>query len=166
LLEALRQLPGELDWGLVIIGDGPLRQELEQQAGALGLSPRLRFLGTRHDVPELLRAVDLLALYSHKEGFANVILEALATGLPCVVSDVGGNAEAIEDGCCGYVIPPGEPGLLAERLAVLLADASLRERMGRAARERSLRFSLDTMVRETERLYLELATRRGVLDGG
>jgi glycosyltransferase involved in cell wall biosynthesis len=120
-----------------------------------GLGSRVRFLGSRDDVPRLLRACDVAALASEKEGFSNVVLESLAAGLPVVATDVGGNAEAIEEGESGYLVPRGDMRAFAERLARLIADPALRGRMAQRARQRARAFSLEEMIRKTELLYLE-----------
>ena len=134
----------------VLAGDGPLREELESRAGAVGLSDRVRFLGHRDDVALVMDALDLLLITSDREGMAGAMLEALSRGVPVVSTDVSGAREGLEAG-------PGSeaPGLITGHethqitaaVARLLGDAALRATMGRAARERYReRFSFDRML--------------------
>ncbi|MHB1024885.1 MAG: glycosyltransferase [Desulfobacteria bacterium] len=117
-----------------------------------------RFLGSRTDVPDLLRASDLFVHPSREEGFSNAILEAMAAGLPVVACDVGGNPEAVVDGETGCLVPPRTAAAFASAVAELLADPEKRKAMGEAGRLRATgRFSLDRMVGEMESLYESLA---------
>lgn len=141
---------------LLIAGEGPQHAELHSLAGELGAN--VRFLGARDDMPDLMNASDGLLLSSVVEGLPMVLLEAAATGLPCVATDAGGVREAVLDGHTGYVVRPADPAAFAEamaRLAQLPAEA--RQRMADAAREHALaRFDLAVVVEQWERLYLEL----------
>ena len=120
-----------------------------------------RFLGSRTDVPDLLRASDLFVHPSREEGFSNAILEAMAAGLPVVACDVGGNPEAVVDGETGRLVPPRNAAAFASAVAELLADPEKRKTMGEAGRLRATgRFSLDRMVGEMESLYESLARGR------
>ncbi len=160
LLEAVAALPPDLPpWRLLVVGDGPERAALEAQVAETRLRDRVLFLGQRDDVPRVLRACDIAALASAKEGFSNAVLEGLAAGLPVVATDVGGNAEAITDGADGHLVPAGDMAALGERLVRLIADPDARARMGSAARVTARRFSLETMVEQTERLYLDCLAR-------
>lgn len=147
---------------LLLVGrDAGARAALEAQAARLGLSASMSFLGERGDVPDLLAASDIGVLASHEEGFSNAVLEGMAAGLPMVVSDVGGNAEAVTDGECGHVVPARAPAALAQALADLIGDAGRRQTMGEAARRRvAASFSLDACVAAYESLYEELWDRR------
>jgi len=147
---------------LLLVGrDAGARAALEAQAARLGLSASVRFLGERGDVPDLLVASDIGVLASHEEGFSNAVLEGMAAGLPMVVSDVGGNAEAVTDGECGHVVPARAPAVLAQALADLIGDVGRRQAMGEAARRRvAASFSLDACVAAYEALYEELWERR------
>ncbi len=148
------------DLTLLLVGDGPLRRDLEEKAGGLGLRGRVVFAGRRHDIPRLLALADFSVLPSFREGFSNVIVESLAAGLPLVVTDVGGNAEAVRDGVEGLVIrDPRDTGALAAAMERLASDSELRQTFGENARQRAEDFSLDTMARHTEQLYLELSER-------
>jgi len=123
-----------------------------------GIEGSVRFLGSRADVPNLLRASDLFVHPSREEGFSNAILEAMAAGLPVVACDVGGNPEAVVDGETGRLVPPRDPERFACGMVELIADESKRKIFGEAGQRRaSERFSLDRMVGEMESLYESLA---------
>lgn len=142
---------------LLVGRDAGMRAELEKLATQLGITANVRFLGERADVPELLKIFDIQVLPSYEEGFSNAILEGMASGNPMVVTDVGGNAEAVVDGECGFVVPPRDPKALEEAIATLLTDEGLALRMGEAARRRvEKHFRVEDMVRKIEAMYLEL----------
>jgi len=139
---------------LWIAGDGPRRAELEARRDALGLGGRVRFLGARGDVGDLLEACDVFALPSVREGLSVTLLEAMRAGRPAVATAVGGNAEAVADGVTGTIVPTEDAPRLAGALGELIADGDRRRRLGRAARERwAALFTAERMVRETETLY-------------
>lgn len=129
---------------LLLAGDGPLREEVQQMAAPLG--PRVHLLGHRGDVPDLLRASDIFLQTSLSEGFSNSILQAMATRLPVVVTRVGGNPELV-DRDSGYLVETRKPEVIARHLSELVANAEARRRMGGAARRRVERYcSLPVMV--------------------
>jgi glycosyltransferase involved in cell wall biosynthesis len=121
--------------------------------------------GMRDDVRDLYHLATLHVMASHREGFSNVLLEAMAAGLPQVVTDVGGNREALGESGAGILLPPRRPELLGEALVELLADPGRLAAMAAAARARSLAFSADEQLRRTEALYLELARAKGLIGG-
>lgn len=126
-----------------------------------GIEGSVRFLGSRSDVPDLLRASDLFVHPSREEGLSNAILEAMAAGLPVVACDVGGNPEAVVDGETGRLVPSRNATALASAVEELLTDPGKRQTMGEAGRLRAAeRFSLDRMVGEMESLYESLARGR------
>jgi len=150
---------------LVIVGDGSRRTELEQQAQALGLVGAVRFAGAVPDARPLYFAADAFALCSRMEGMPVTLLEAMAAGLPSVVSDVGGVAEASDGGRAARVVPAGDPAAFAEAVTALERDRegarTLAERGARRALER---FGEDRMVEAYEVLYeraLRLAHQAG-----
>jgi len=141
----------------LLIGDGPLRESIRRKAEDLGLSNSVIFTGIRHDIPELLSALDVFVLPSLWEGMPNVILEAMATGNPVVATHVGGMPEEVEDSVTGLLVPPRDPEALAEAIIALLQDRERAETMGRAGRARVEKyFSVERMVHQTEALYEEL----------
>jgi glycosyltransferase involved in cell wall biosynthesis len=136
LVDAFAQLrAGHPGCRLVIIGGGPQQAALAQQVGALGLDEAVVLAGDRGDVPALLPAFDVFALSSDTEGYSVALLEAGASSLPCVVSDVGGNAEIVQSGVTGSVVSEPSPAAFAAAFWQLAADAGLRRGMGEAARK-------------------------------
>jgi glycosyltransferase involved in cell wall biosynthesis len=117
---------------LVIVGDGPLRRELEDRARAA--RERIRFFGARDDVPDILRALDVFALSSRWEGEPIALLEAMATGLPCVATAIAGVREVLGDGQLGMLVEVGSPQAMARAMRLLRADPGLRRRLGEAGR--------------------------------
>jgi glycosyltransferase involved in cell wall biosynthesis len=142
-------------WRLLVVGrDDGLGQALKAQAETAGIAANILWLGERRDVPDLLRLADIGLNTSHEEGFSNAVIEGLAAGLPMIVTDVGGNAEAVADGESGLVVPLRSPIALAEALTRLVADPAVRERMGVRARERAVRhFSLESCVSHYRAAY-------------
>ncbi len=131
---------------LVMAGDGEDAPMARALAAQLGIADRVHFLGPRNDIPPLMRDFDLYVSSSYKEGVPLVLLEAMASGLPCVATDVGGVADIVSRES-GVVVPPKAPDLLAQAMLRLVEDDRLRERMGRAALiEANRHFRFDTMV--------------------
>lgn len=155
LLRAMpRVMQAHPDTTLLIIGDGPLRADLERQASELGLGRSVRFLRTRDDVPELLAALDVVVLCSLSEGLSLTLLEQSAAGKPMVATDVGGNAEIIAGGQSGLLVPLGDDAALAGAICGLLADPERARALGQAARLRFVReFTLERMVSRYVALY-------------
>ncbi len=142
---------------LLIVGDGELRDELQRQAHDLGIADRVIFTGTRSDIPDLLATMDLFVLSSLWEGMPNVVLEAMAAGVPVLATAVGGTTEVIVDPTHGALIPPQDPAALATAIIQLLTDSEVRKRMGCAGRERVQEaFSMQRTVAATIALYEEL----------
>jgi glycosyltransferase involved in cell wall biosynthesis len=143
---------------LVIAGDGPLRGELQGLARDLRCAGSVRFVGRRDDVAAVLRAGDLFVLPSRYEGCSNSVLEAMATALPVIATDVGGTGELIEPNHTGWLVPPEHPHRLAETITAALLDRVARERVGRMAREAVLeRFTLAQMRDTYARFYRAVA---------
>lgn len=138
----------------LFVGDGPDREGVEARAAASPFATQFRFLGSRSDMKALYNAADVFLLSSFKEGFSNAVVEALACGRPCLVSDVGGNSEAITGESVGWVHGRGDEAALAGQIAEAAG-------MGRGAlnamsddcRRRAEQFSLDAMVRKTSEFY-------------
>jgi glycosyltransferase involved in cell wall biosynthesis len=124
----------------------------------MGIGESVRFLGSRTDVADILRASDLFVHPSREEGFSNAVLEAMSAGLPVVAFHVGGNPEAVVHGETGLLAPARDAGALADAMVELLSDGERRKRMGEAGRARAAeRFSMERMVAEMESLYESLA---------
>jgi len=158
LLDAMRQLLHSYPkLKLICLGEGQGEPELRALCETFGLAHCVRLVGYQQNVPEWLAAADINVLPSFYEGLPLTILEAMASGLPTVASNVGGIPEAIEDGVSGLLVPPGDARRLAEALSLLLRDAAARVRIGHAAHACVLRsFVLDQQVSSTEKMYLEL----------
>jgi sugar transferase (PEP-CTERM/EpsH1 system associated) len=139
---------------LVIIGDGPLHGELRALLEQENLLHLCWLPGSRDDIPALLRSLDLFVLPSLNEGISNTILEAMASGLPVVATDVGGNPELVVDGETGRLVPPADPAALAGAIEDYMAAPGKAAAVGRAARQHAERdFSLKAMVAAYTRLY-------------
>jgi glycosyltransferase involved in cell wall biosynthesis len=150
----------ERPFELALVGDGPTRGAVEEQVARAGLQDRVRFLGQRLDVPELLASSDIFALFSHWEGFPITILEAMRAGLPCVVSDVGGVREAVDESC-GCIVAPGDVTDFRHALEGLLSNANLRARMGAAARARyEKNYTVQSMLEKTIAVYRSVCSGR------
>lgn len=145
----------------LLIGDGRLRASMEKEATTRSLGGSVRFLGTRHDVPELLALSDLLVHPSLEEGFSNAIIEAMAAGRPVVATRVGGNPEAVEDGVTGLLVPARDSAGLAEAVLWLLDRPDTLRRFGEEGRRRAEAcFSMRRVIEQYEEIYRRLAERR------
>ncbi len=136
LLAALaRCAPTDPEHVVLIAGQGQLRQQLEQTAADLGVAGRVRFLGVRADVAQLMAAADALVLSSRHEGLPNVVMEAMAAGRPVVATRVGGTPELVQPDVSGLLVPPGDPGALAGAMShVMSTSEPQRHAMGAAGR--------------------------------
>ena len=140
----------------VLVGDGPLRPELESEASNLGLGASAIFTGDRQDMRAVLASIDVAVNTSDSESLSNVILEAMAAALPVVAYNVGGNSELLSDQR-GALIPSGDESSFAEAVTKLLADSGLRERLGRNALQFTQgNFGLDRVRQSYAELYLTL----------
>jgi glycosyltransferase involved in cell wall biosynthesis len=151
-----RELPSK--WRILVAGrDHDMRSELEALAKTLGVSHGICFLGQRSNIPALLSAADFGLLTSRQEGFSNVILEGMAAGRAMVVTDVGGNAEAVIHDETGFVVPPRSPKAIGDAIVTLARDPELRKRLGTAARKRvEAECSIDKCVKAHVDLYEEM----------
>lgn len=161
LIEALASImPRYPDVHVLLIGDGPLREELQLQVKRSDLEAHMHFLGSRHDVPELLAASDLFVLPSLWEGLAMALLEAMASGLPIVASQVSGTVQAIIPNQSGILVPPGDADSLARAIERLLDSPEQAQAMGEAARQRVAKaFSGQKQAKEHLALYHHLLQR-------
>jgi L-malate glycosyltransferase len=146
------------DVDLLLAGDGPLRADLERQVAEAGICSRVRFLGVRNDVADLLRAADLFVLTSRSEAASITLLEAMASSLPLVVTAVGGNPEIVRDGVEGVLVPRGDAAAAARALGRLLDDPCAAREMGMAGRARVIeRFTLEATVNQYHHRYVAAA---------
>lgn len=165
LLRAAEELSARGSWlRVLLVGDGPERARLEAFVNERpGLRNRVTFAGASANVPELLNAMDVFVLPSISEGMSNTLLEAMATGLPVIATNVGGTPEVVEDGVQGNLFAPRDVKALAEHLGRLSGPLSLRQNFGAAARRRAVeRFSLAQMIDDYRSMYLGLAMRKRV----
>ena len=162
MLNAFRQVLDHMPSArLVIVGDGPSRAALHQTAKQLEIASQVEFLGERFDIPHLLNSFSIFTLSSTTEGLSMTILEAMASGLPVLATDVGGNRELVNPPECGLLVPARNPSALAEAYLKILADEGLRREMGQAARRRAVdHFSVARMFSEYEKLYETLLVKR------
>lgn len=123
---------------VVLIGYGLLQPVIEQMVVDLGLSTRVTILGYRSDVAALLAGMDCVALSTTQEGFGRALVEGMVAGLPVIASDVVGTRDVVRDGETGLLVPPGDPEAFRDRLARVLSDVSLRERLGSNGRRYAL----------------------------
>lgn len=156
LVRALASLQERFpDWGLVIVGDGPQRQNLEQQVAAAGLKDKVHFAGNQENVEDWFRSFDVGTLPSYgDEGVPQSIMQAMACGLPVVSTPVGGIPEAVLAGETGLLVPPRDEAALAAALACLMSDTALRQQMGAAATARAQEnFGLKKMLDRMEVVF-------------
>lgn len=152
----LRAVGGLRDrqWTLDLVGNGPLLGAMESLVSELGIQDRVRFLGQRMDVGQILAQSQISLLVTNWEGFPLSILESMRAGLPVIASAVGGIGESVRDGETGYLVPRGDAGALRERIDGLLADAALRARLGASGRASfEEQFTLEHAVRKSLAVY-------------
>lgn len=147
---------------LVMVGDGPLREESLAVLRAGGAAELAWLPGERADVPDVMRGLDCFVLPSLAEGVSNTILEAMSSGLPVIATDVGGNAELVRPGETGEVVPPADPGSIADALLRMAQDPARAAAFGRAGRADAVRrFSMQAMVSTYQGVYeTQLGGRR------
>jgi len=141
----------------LLVGEGPLRSDLEDLVRKLNVSDRITFTGFRSDIQNLISTIDILVVPSLLEGFPMITLEAMAMARPVVATQIQGITEQIMDGKEGVLIPPRNTDALASAVTQIITDRELSSRLGMAARKRvESSFSVRKMVRETEKVYLSL----------
>jgi glycosyltransferase involved in cell wall biosynthesis len=154
------------DVEFVVVGDGPMRGEVEAEATRLGIRPYVHLLGEIRDARSLMRSFDVFVMSSVIEGMPNVLLEALSAERPVVVTGVGGIPEIVAHEKSGLVVPPGDPGALAAGVLRLLANPTEAAAFGSAGRRTvESRFSVPAMVESFTRLYEECLGAAGVAFG-
>lgn len=168
LIEALARISSKLPAGWLVLlagrdeGTGTVLADLTR---AKGIENNVRFLGARTDVEDLLQACDIGLLCSHEEGFSNAVIEGMAAGLAMVVTDVGGNSEAVRHGIEGLVVPRGDVDAIAQAILDLAGDMELRTKMGAAGRKRAnSEFSIEACVDRYEAVYSGLAAGKRLCD--
>lgn len=162
----LRRIPAAR---LLIIGDGPLRGTLEREASHLGIGHVIRFAGWRNDLEVLLPGIDLFCLPSLWECIPYVLLEAMAAPIAIVATRVDGVPEYVEEGSCGLLVPPADPGALSEAIVTLLGDPERRRALAATARRRvETAFRQSQMIARYEALYTRVVEAAGtpMVEGG
>ena len=151
------------DLRTVIVGEGPLRDQLEETAHAFDLDSRVQFLGHRDDVPRLMAAADVVVLPSSYEGLPNVVLEAMWSHKPVVATAAPGTTEVVVHGETGLLVPVGDSMLLARAIRDLVRDPVMADRLGEAGRARAqAHFRADTMIAQFAEMYENLARSKGI----
>src|SRR5262245_27977167 len=141
----------------LLVGDGALRREIEEQATRLGVDDRVHLLGARGDAAAIAAGFDVATLASLNEGLPNAVMEAMAAGAPVVATAVGGTSELVIDGATGFLAPPGDAEALARRILDALRDPDRSARMAEQGRRRVLsQFGMRRMIESVERLYDEM----------
>jgi glycosyltransferase involved in cell wall biosynthesis len=158
LVRAVARMGGDVR--LVLVGLGPLEDDLRALAAREGLEERVTFAGSRGDVAALLPALDVFALSSRYEGLPIALLEAMAAGRACVATAVGGVPEVVSDGMDGVLVAPGDPDALARALTAVVDDPARRAELGRRAAARAEDFRLDAAVARIEAIYERVLARR------
>jgi L-malate glycosyltransferase len=142
------------DTCLVIAGQGEEEERLKAMASELGIANRVKFIGLRFDLPEVYQLFDVFLLTSFSEGISVTLLESMASGVPSVVTDVGGNREVVVEGKTGFMVPVDDDQVMAQRVCELLQNQDKASQMGLAARERVGReFSMQGMIEAYSQLY-------------
>ncbi len=154
---AVKEHPNMELW---LVGDGPLRPEIEKLVKEKELENKVKFLGVRSDILQLLSESDVFILPSDWEGVPLTVLEAMATGKPVIATTVGGVSELVEDGRTGILVPPKDPKALAQAILRLAKDPAMRESMGKEGQKRAIeKFDIKQTARQYEELYLKLLKR-------
>jgi glycosyltransferase involved in cell wall biosynthesis len=165
-LDAARRLRDRYpDARFLIVGEGPIRRQIEDRVAELGLNASVQMMGAVTNIPSVLRTMDIIVLPSlSNEGFPNAVMEAMAAGLPVVATDTGGTRELVQDGFTGYLIPPGDWTALSDRIGILCESAEARQKMGEAGRQRVVKgFTVERMARRFEALYSSLLAKKRCL---
>ena len=152
-------LPRAKDVTFLVVGEGPEEARLRERIASLGLSSHVRMLGFRDDLLNVFRSLDLFVIPSVEgDTIPQVLMQALAMGLPVVSTTVGSIPDVVQDGKTGFVVPPRDAGALADRTLALLDDAALRAEMGRRGRALVEReYSLSRMLDRLEDVYAKVA---------
>jgi glycosyltransferase involved in cell wall biosynthesis len=157
LLEVAREVCARKpDARFLIVGEGPLGEDLRASAASSGLRGLVLFTGKRSDIPELMAAMDLYIITSKREGLPLTLIEAMMSRKPIVATSVGGIPDTISNDVEGILVPPGDTGSIVEAVLALASDAERRERLGSGARKRAAEtYSPRKVLEDLERIYME-----------
>lgn len=148
---------------LLLVGNGPLKAEMEDIVRDLQIRDKVKFLGDRRDIPNLLKIIDIFVLSSKREGLPVVLLEAMASGLPIVATSAGGNSEVVIDGETGVIVPTQDPERLAEAICKVISDEKRAKEMGERGQKRIKEcFTFEHMIDEYEKIYNSVGRRRRI----
>jgi len=156
LIKAVSLLLKEADYKIkfVFVGDGPEEEDIKARVNKSGFKDNFIFLNHRDDIPNVMHGIDIHVLPSLREGFSISLLEAMAGKNPCIVTDIGGPGEAIEDGISGFIVPPKDPRSLKEAIEKLLKDKTLLHKMGENAASRVFsEFTSEVMGEKISEIY-------------
>ena len=157
LMQAMSQINKKLNVILLVIGDGYLRENLEQQAKQSGISNRIKFLGFRNDIAEILSILDIFILPSINEGMGRTLVEAMFLSKPIIATNVGGIPDLVKNDKSGILVPPKDPTAIANAIQQLLENKTLAKEMGKTGREIvKNEFTEKTMVEKIDKLYNDL----------
>lgn len=164
LLEAVAKVRNKFPHiAVFVIGDGSLKEELQDHTKKLNIEQNIIFTGVRRDIPALLSAMDIFIFPSLWEGFGNALVEAMAAGKPIIATDIPSVREILNSGKSGIVVPPANSEAIARSLDLLLSDRALAENLGNAARERALSsFTIDSTVRGYSSLYRSILEQKRI----
>lgn len=147
---------------LVLIGDGPLRADCQQLLTNTGSAELAWLPGERSDIPDLMHSLDCFVLPSLAEGISNTILEAMASGLPVIATNVGGNVDLVNAGITGTIVPSADPEAMAQEIVRLATQPDIAKNMGNAGRSTiEQKFSMEAMVTAYQSTYDKLLRRSG-----
>jgi glycosyltransferase involved in cell wall biosynthesis len=144
------------DIHLVYVGKGDLEEDVKREASRTGVSDKVKFLGWRDDIPEIMQILDVFVLPSLNEGMGRVLLEAMASGKPIVASNVGGIPDLVKDGQNGFLVRPGDVNGLSLAIKKLIEDKELRVKMGAKGRTMAQSYGVEEMIRKIDDLYTAL----------
>lgn len=156
LIEAFAKVKQQMPSAqLIVVGEGRLRNELEQQAAGTSCADSIHFLGHRKNIPELLRAMDVFVLSSIAEGMPKTILEAMAAGVPCIGTNVGGVPEILADGESGYLVPSRDECSLADAMVELVkkTDEEVKQLVEKARQRAKSHYTHEVIVKRLEQIY-------------
>jgi glycosyltransferase involved in cell wall biosynthesis len=159
LLRAFNLVIQEMDARLIVVGEGPEKEYLEKMVQDFGITDKVFLIGFQRNPYQFLSGADVFVLSSNFEGLPMVILEAMACGTPVIATDCrSGPGEILQNGKFGFLVPVGDEWALSKRIVTLLKDRALRERFSRLARERTVDFSVDKIIKHYERVIYESIT--------
>jgi glycosyltransferase involved in cell wall biosynthesis len=147
---------------LLLLGEGELRQDLEQLVIRLGIAEQVRFLGWRSDVARIMAVFDIFCLPSRNEGMGKVLVEAMAMGKPIVASDIGGIPDLVRPGVNGILVPVGDTAAWTEAIARLCCDSDERRRMGDAGMKTAPHYSAEEMIQKIDQMYKEALNQKNI----